>query len=147
MFRARAELLAAPSPEAWLFALARNRALSALRRRRRSIASEREKDLSRSDEGASVRCGRRLGRVLRLASDAGGALDLHDGLGTSRRTSLRLRRCPRRRRVGLIQRRREAGNHSVEHNLFAYETAPRNSPAAFGAITVKFADGTVKPVG
>jgi len=35
----------------------------------------------------------------------------------------------------------------VEHNLFAYETEPRNSPAAFGAITVTLADGTVQSVG
>jgi RNA polymerase sigma-70 factor (ECF subfamily) len=34
-FRARAELVLAPDGEAWLFAVARNRALSALRRRRR----------------------------------------------------------------------------------------------------------------
>ena len=38
-FRARSQLLAAPSPEAWLFTIARNRALSALRRRRRSIVA------------------------------------------------------------------------------------------------------------
>jgi RNA polymerase sigma-70 factor (ECF subfamily) len=38
-FRARSQLLAAPSPEAWLFTMARNRALSALRRRRRSIVA------------------------------------------------------------------------------------------------------------
>jgi RNA polymerase sigma-70 factor (ECF subfamily) len=38
-FRARSQLAAAPSPEAWLFAIARNRALSALRRRRRSVAA------------------------------------------------------------------------------------------------------------
>jgi RNA polymerase sigma-70 factor (ECF subfamily) len=36
-FRARSQLEATPNPEAWLFALARNRALSALRRRRRSV--------------------------------------------------------------------------------------------------------------
>jgi hypothetical protein len=35
----------------------------------------------------------------------------------------------------------------VEHNLFAYESEPRDSPAAFGAITVTLADGTVQPVG
>jgi RNA polymerase sigma-70 factor (ECF subfamily) len=34
-FQARSQLLTAPSPEAWLFGIARNRALSALRRRRR----------------------------------------------------------------------------------------------------------------
>jgi RNA polymerase sigma-70 factor (ECF subfamily) len=33
--RSRSQLLAAPNPEAWLFGIARNRALSALRRRRR----------------------------------------------------------------------------------------------------------------
>jgi RNA polymerase sigma-70 factor (ECF subfamily) len=38
-FRARPQLLAAPNPEAWLFTIARNRALSALRRRRRSIVA------------------------------------------------------------------------------------------------------------
>jgi hypothetical protein len=35
----------------------------------------------------------------------------------------------------------------VEHNLFAYESEPRDSPAAFGAITVTLADGTVQSVG
>jgi RNA polymerase sigma-70 factor, ECF subfamily len=35
-FRARSQLPAISSPEAWLFAIARNRALSAMRRRRRS---------------------------------------------------------------------------------------------------------------
>jgi RNA polymerase sigma-70 factor, ECF subfamily len=38
-FRARSQLVAASSPEAWLFAIARNRALSALRRRRRSVVA------------------------------------------------------------------------------------------------------------
>lgn len=38
-FRARAALTDHPDPEAWLFALARNRALAALRRRRRSVAA------------------------------------------------------------------------------------------------------------
>jgi RNA polymerase sigma-70 factor (ECF subfamily) len=38
-FRSRSQLLEAPSPEAWLFGIARNRALSALRRRRRSVAA------------------------------------------------------------------------------------------------------------
>jgi RNA polymerase sigma-70 factor (ECF subfamily) len=33
--RARSQLLASPNPEAWLFGIARNRALAALRRRRR----------------------------------------------------------------------------------------------------------------
>lgn len=36
-FRARSQVLEASSPDAWLFAIARNRALSALRRRRRSV--------------------------------------------------------------------------------------------------------------
>ena len=35
--RSRSQLLIAPNPEAWLFATARNRALSALRRERRSL--------------------------------------------------------------------------------------------------------------
>ena len=35
----------------------------------------------------------------------------------------------------------------VEHNLFAYESEPRDSPAGFGAITVTMADGTVQSVG
>ena len=38
-FRARSQLEATPNPEAWLFALARNRALTALRRRRRSVSA------------------------------------------------------------------------------------------------------------
>lgn len=36
-FRARLQMLEASSADAWLFAIARNRALSALRRRRRSV--------------------------------------------------------------------------------------------------------------
>jgi RNA polymerase sigma-70 factor (ECF subfamily) len=36
-FRSRSQLFAASNPEAWLFATARNRALSALRRQRRSL--------------------------------------------------------------------------------------------------------------
>jgi hypothetical protein len=35
----------------------------------------------------------------------------------------------------------------VEHNLFAYESEPRNSPAGFDGITVTLADGTVQSVG
>jgi hypothetical protein len=35
----------------------------------------------------------------------------------------------------------------VEHNLFAYESKPRDSPAGFGAITVTLADGTVQSIG
>lgn len=35
----------------------------------------------------------------------------------------------------------------VEHNLFAYESEPRDSPAGFGAITVILAGGTVQSVG
>jgi hypothetical protein len=35
----------------------------------------------------------------------------------------------------------------VEHNFFAYETEPRDSPPGFGAVTVTLADGTTQPVG
>jgi hypothetical protein len=35
----------------------------------------------------------------------------------------------------------------VEHNLFVYESEPRDSPAGFGAVAVTFTDGTVEPVG
>ncbi len=35
----------------------------------------------------------------------------------------------------------------VDHNLFAYQSEPRDSPAGFGAITVTLADGTVQSVG
>jgi hypothetical protein len=35
----------------------------------------------------------------------------------------------------------------VEHNLFAYESEPRDSPAGFGAITVTLTNGTVQSVG
>lgn len=35
----------------------------------------------------------------------------------------------------------------VEHNLFAYQSEPRDSPGRFGAITVTLADGTVHSVG
>jgi hypothetical protein len=34
----------------------------------------------------------------------------------------------------------------VEHNFFAYETEPRDSPPGFGAVTVTLADGTTQPV-
>jgi Sigma-70, region 4 len=50
------QLLAAPNPEAWLFGIARNRALSALRRRRRlGLALARlPRPLERSDQAAEV---------------------------------------------------------------------------------------------
>ena len=35
----------------------------------------------------------------------------------------------------------------VEHNLFAYESEPRDSPAGFGAITVTMVDGIVQSIG
>lgn len=45
----------------------------------------------------------------------------------------------------------QAGNRRitvpVEHNLFVYETEPRNSMPGFGAVTVTLADGTIQPVG
>ena len=59
-FRARSELVLAPNREAWLFALARNRALGALRRRRRYAALVAQLPLPRatvqdSDEVLALR--------------------------------------------------------------------------------------------
>jgi hypothetical protein len=36
---------------------------------------------------------------------------------------------------------------SPPHNLFVYESEPSNSHRSIGDITVRFADGTVEPVG
>jgi RNA polymerase sigma-70 factor, ECF subfamily len=62
-FRARSQLNGSASPEAWLFAIARNRALSALRRRRRSRA-------------ALTRLGRREGRKQQDAQEIVALRDL-----------------------------------------------------------------------
>jgi hypothetical protein len=35
----------------------------------------------------------------------------------------------------------------VQHNLFIYESEPSNSHRSIGDISVRFADGTVEPVG
>ncbi len=35
----------------------------------------------------------------------------------------------------------------VEHNFFAYETEPRDSPPGIGAVTVTLAKGTTQPIG